>query len=100
MSKHTPGRWRVCSPKLNHMIADENGNTLATIKGSRIASIDEAHRANARLMASAPALLTACTRARDYLSTIPESAAGGDDDAVALCRVLDAAIAVATGETK
>ena len=52
------------------------------------------------LTIAAPRLLEACTRARDYLSTIPESAAGGDDDAVALCRVLYEAIKAAIGETK
>jgi len=40
-----------------------------------------------------PDLLAAVRSARDYLSCIPESAAGGDDDAVRIARQCDAALA-------
>ena len=49
-------------------------------------------RADARLIEA----LRAC---RDYLSTIPESAAGGDDDAVALCRRVSRVLADAGAES-
>jgi hypothetical protein len=49
--------------------------------------------ANARLIAAAPDLHRLAIAARDYLSGIPETAAGGDDAAVALARQIDRLIA-------
>lgn len=43
-------------------------------------------------------LLEALQACRDYLSSIPESAAGGDDDAVRLVRDAETAIKAAKGE--
>jgi len=97
MSKFTPGPWHTYKLTKHWGIYEQNGTSIAKV-GTGYGVWAEIREANARLIASAPRLLEACTRARDYLSTIPESAAGGDDDAVALCRVLDEAIKAATGE--
>lgn len=47
----------------------------------------------ARRIAAAPDMETALRMCRDYLSCIPESAAGGDDDAVYLARIASEALA-------
>ncbi len=54
--------------------------------------------ANARLIAAAPDLFVALQAAAEYLDGIPESAAGGDDDAVRIARNAFAALVKARGE--
>ena len=50
----------------------------------------------ARLIVAAPELLLMLNIVTDYLDCIPESAAGGDDEAVQLVRQCRATIAKAT----
>ena len=50
-----------------------------------------------RLVAASTELLDLAHSARDYLSGIPETAAGGDDGAVALTRALTAVLARVNG---
>jgi hypothetical protein len=52
-----------------------------------------------RLVHAAPDMLAELRAARDYLSCIPEAAAGGDDIAVWLTKRIDAVIEKATGES-
>jgi hypothetical protein len=59
---------------------------------------ESAHKERDRRAGLHSELLAELRAARDYLSCIPESAAGGDDDAVRLTKRLDAVIAKATGE--
>ena len=90
MSKYTPGPWILNSEK------------SSVWKGERIIAAITLGRpktgADARLIAAAPELLAELRAARDYLSCIPESTAGGDDDAGRLVKRIDALIAKATGE--
>lgn len=53
----------------------------------------------ARIHGEGARLLAALIARRDYLSCIPESAAGGDDDAVRLAKLATAAIAAAEGRS-
>lgn len=62
MSKHTQGTWRADKNGVNHGIYDEDGNKIATIKGSSIPSLDERPAANARR-------IVACWNACEGLST-------------------------------
>jgi hypothetical protein len=101
MSKHTPGPWAIDwnVSRLDVFSADA-ATLVATIRRSALsAAIDDAAKADARLIAAAPELLAELRAARDYLSCIPESAAGGDDDAGRLVKRIDALIAKATGGT-
>ena len=50
-----------------------------------------------RLERAAPELVALVREARDYLSGIPETAAGGDDEAVSLTRKLDTLLASIEG---
>lgn len=102
MSKHTPGPW-----------VRKNGNpTFVPLRAHHceklgfsigFVSLDDNDgcgepAANARLIAAAPELLEALKDCSEYLSDIPESAVGGDDEAGRINRRAIAAIAKATGE--
>lgn len=50
------------------------------------------------MWSAAPDLYTALQAAFEYLDAIPESAAGGDDEAVRIARQARAALAKARGE--
>jgi hypothetical protein len=50
------------------------------------------------LVAAAPALYVVLREVFEYLDAIPESAAGGDDDAVRLARNARAALDMAEGK--
>jgi len=56
------------------------------------------HMARFRLERAAPELAALVREARDYLSGIPETAAGGDDEAAALTRKLDTVLARIDGD--
>jgi hypothetical protein len=59
----------------------------------------EADRKRYAMQSAAPALCEALQACRDYLDAIPESAAGGDDEAISLVRKADAVLAKARGES-
>lgn len=96
-SKHTPGPWTVGVDEQDHgrpYVKDAEGYVVCALIFEPGTGEPEA---NARLIAAAPDLLEALRACHDYLSCIPESAAGGDDDAVGLTRRAAAAISKATG---
>lgn len=103
MTGHSSGKWRVVIVKGSYKrpaLVMTGDKVVASCLGDQLSpdatSIGEA-TANARLISAAPEMLAALIAARDYLSCIPESAAGDDDDAMRLCRDAGAAIAKATG---
>lgn len=101
-TKHTPGPWataggstgRYRTPTIEVRALTGGGvsQCIATVTSIAVG------QANARLIAAAPELLEALRAARDYLSCIPESAAGGDDEAARLARLASSAIRKATGD--
>ena len=105
MSAHTPGPWTIGAPHkkaANIPVLGCGRPRVATVYSIRFADSpepDEECAANARLIAAAPDLLHLLTQMRDYMSDIPESAVGGDDYAISLCRKASAAIAKAEGKS-
>ena len=99
-TKHTPGPWALDWNVARIDVFSADAATLvATVRRSTLSqAIDEAARANARLIAAAPGLYDALREVFEYLDAIPESAVGGDDDAVWLARKARAAIAKAEGK--
>jgi len=102
MSKHTPGTWRASfkTNRTNNLgIYTDAGLLLATVEVHQLADkqVMERRKQDARLMAAGPALLKALQACADYMSCIPESAAGGDDDAARIYRDARAAIGAAEG---
>ncbi len=96
MSKPTPGPWMAYLEHEGGPLIVGAGTHCTVALMYQPPAGDKA--ANASLIAAAPLMLEALEKARDYLSCIPESAAGGDDDAVRLCREIEAAIRAARGE--
>ena len=96
MSNHTPGPWAHTGVIVYASSDSAIQNPLATIHGGP--SRPECMY-NAKVIATAPELLAALQLCMEYLDCIPESAAGGDDDARRLVMIARAAIAKATGET-
>jgi len=90
--QHTPGPWEFFNvpPGCGVMNRDSDIAHCSGFNSSRSRSEE---LANARLIAAAPELLDMARDTRDYLSGIPESAAGGDDAAMDLVRRLDALLA-------
>jgi hypothetical protein len=95
-TKFTQGPWRIGTPPPN------GEQTIGTTQGLMVAVAttggDTPTLSNARLIAAAPALFSALQAAAEYLDGIPESAVGGDDDAVRIARNAFAALAKARGE--
>jgi hypothetical protein len=89
-AKHTPGPWMVHPLDRRAVVGRDGDSAIADVHTWR--DMDDA-----LLIAAAPDLLEALRLCRDYLSCIPESAAGGDDEAVRLERAASALIAQATG---
>ncbi len=95
MSKRTKGKWTVGKEEAEtgdtSIVCGELTWGIATVYGTG----NEQARANARLIAAAPALLEACERvsklADDILTQKPESTF-----AIRLHQIIDAAIAQAT----
>ena len=99
MSAHTAGPWEWRGDKL---IAVGDSTTVidfAPYDGMWFSGFDDVEAANRGIIAAAPDLLHLLTQMRDYMSDIPESAVGGDDYAVSLCRKAGVAIAKATGKS-
>lgn len=98
----TPGPWAVTTVGSCHAIhpaaSHNERDDICRITphnyhpNGLLAAKSEA-AANALLIAAAPELHDLARAARDYLSGIPETAAGGDDAAVRLTRDLDAILA-------
>ena len=90
---YTPGPWTCAKPTRlkQNCISSESGPVAITSSSSEVSR--DTNLANARLIAAAPELHDLARAARDYLSGIPETAAGGDDAAVKLTRDLDAILA-------
>ena len=96
MSKHTPGPWHHTGREFND-VRDSDDELVAVALHLRVGqperSIHEAE-ANARLIAAAPDLLEAAQQVLSHKR--------GEDDWLILavhCRVLEAAIAKATGQS-
>lgn len=80
--------WRIV-PMVNSLsiVVDEENREVCRVMPKQ-----------ATLIAAAPKLLEALRRCADYLDCIPESAAGGDDEAGRLTREARRSIAQATEE--
>ena len=95
-NKHAPGPWRVGGDDASTVIG-ETGNVVAECCGYSDRATDAYQRrkggreSNARLIAAAPELLAACTRALGFVDSMP------DNDNVGLADCLRAAIAKAEG---
>lgn len=97
MSAHTPGPWFMSTTfGQQGLIGPKDYSPVASVTGYY--TLHGQTEANARLIAAAPELLNILRKCRDYLSCIPESSAGGDDDAVMLAQEASSVIAKATGE--
>lgn len=108
MDKHTPGPWNY-APILSASESDRGW--LVAVTGARIADVWPMNdkrgnysleaEANCRLIAAAPDLLASLRECCDYLSWgIPESAVGGDDEAIRLTRRASEAIRKAEGRNE
>lgn len=104
-SKHTPGPWRICIRNGYLRVEADQGKAWNNPTICDLAEFDNA-KANARLIAAAPELLTATKECADALANIINAAGNGQpysvDDLVKLfadIRCLgDEAVAKATGE--
>lgn len=98
----TPGPWRLNRGAVLTVEADGHVGPIAELR-SRLdfAGMDprvaETREANARLVEAAPNLFDVLRDCFEYLDCIPESAVGGDDEAVALARRARAALEAAAG---
>ena len=82
--KHTPGPWELRQSSRGYWFIDhEHGGESYTLTKLE----DLTSEADARLIAAAPDLHAALQLCYEYLDGIPESAAGGDDEAVRLARI-------------
>lgn len=103
MSKHTPGPWLIAAGTTVYAL-NAHGYNRFSAQAQRGHTSDkwptdeEELEANARLIAAAPELLEALKDCSEYLSDIPESAVGGDDEAGRINRRAIAAIRKATGQ--
>ena len=93
MSTHTTGPWYAEAV---------NGSTIGywavlDSDGYTICNPSPMGRANASLIQAAPDLLDALRACAEYLGCIPETAAGGDDEAMRLTRLASDVLARATG---
>jgi hypothetical protein len=74
MSNHTPGPWRVHGDM--HIVTDEDRKNVAMVYETRDFSCAPGRSvmdANARLIASAPYLLQACTVALEHVAELQEA---------------------------
>jgi len=97
MSNYTPGPWRHEPHQASHgdkiAVVDAIGRILALIPGHKATD-----KANAQLIAAAPELLEALQYAREELAMRIEEDGGTEYSVAKGCRILDAAIAKATGK--
>lgn len=108
MSAHTPGPWEIDHDSTGLIVMAENrpvcihsqqyrDSPLYSEEQAEEVPCDDEVLANGLLIVAAPDLLAALQACADYLDCIPESAAGGDDEALRLCKQARAAIARAEG---
>ncbi len=93
----TPSPWAVVNSRKEFIVTGNDGLYDVAIVRNIGNHGNHGNLANAQLIAAAPDLLAALKECADYLSCIPESAAGGDDDAVRLQRMAMTAIKRAEG---
>lgn len=103
MSTHTKGPWQAMPRfqdhiEVRHSCPREGAASRVVARVTVRSTWENEQTANARLVAAAPDLLDALQAAFEYLDMIPESAAGGCDEAVRIARKARAAIAKATGK--
>lgn len=96
MNKHTKGPWKHMDYVWYSSPYSDGYACIHAPKRGRIAMASR--RADADLIAAAPDLLEVLRACHGYLSCIPESAAGGDDEAIQLTRRAAAVIAKAEGQ--
>jgi len=112
-TKHTPGPWRAVDHGPSHspwaaiairpvVLGAIAQLTIGRVvkhgigdRGQRLATQED--KANAAIMEAAPELLAVLRRAFEYLDNIPETSAGGDDEAVLIARAAKAVIKQAMG---
>lgn len=96
-TKYTPGPWEWGLDYYGLYSADGSDVlSYGNYEGMWL-SYGQSREANARLIAAAPEMVESLRELRDYVSCIPESAAGGDDVAIALTRKADALLARING---
>jgi hypothetical protein len=98
MNKHTPGPWRYSTGKTEALVVDRDGFTVMELRTTFNTTSHRDIEANARLIASAPELLSALSvllkRASLFLDTSPTHDGLANVDAIVSARV---AIEKATG---
>jgi hypothetical protein len=104
MSKHTPGPWRAVNAyeRIEIVGPVDSGAIIARMCDHGIlADGPDQTEANARRIVSVvnshDDLLAALEEAADYLECIPESSAGGDDEAIRICKKARALLAKVNG---
>lgn len=91
MNKHTPGPWAY-EVNDNGTVITKDGYSIASTFGSRVITGDELpHKANAALIAAAPAMLESLRKALDALLDQDRYNANAVD-------AIEEAISLATGE--
>ncbi len=97
-TNHTPGPWThigttnaAGTPIPGEVVSASAGATVCVVPHARPMAIERL-TADAVLIAAAPEMLSALRRAFEYLDNIPETSAGGDDEAVEIARAAKAAI--------
>jgi len=104
-TKHTPGPWKLEDGPLGRYIyADSYVGPVACMYSrldlpGHCPEVAEQRNANAQIVVTAPDLLDVLRLAFEYLDNIPETAAGGDDEAVRIARAAKKVIAQAEGRT-
>jgi len=81
---HTPGPWRV-DPDDDFRVVDAQDCTISRTDFINLVEEHDWQIANARLIAAAPELLTACRLAGEKLSSVTQPGESGWD-AVSACR--------------
>ena len=95
---HSAGPWDfVAEPGQMVLVYSGNDETMIA-EVNALYDNDAETLANARLIAAAPSMLDALRDCFEYLDGIPESATGGDDDAVNLASRARKALDLATGK--
>src|SRR5690349_20567172 len=99
MSGHTKGEWRLNGNGV-HITHGNVGTCVACAYDPEHPSqLTEECRANARLIAAAPDLLSACELALKRIDPNPDAGTALEEWAAEACYALSAAIAKATGAT-
>lgn len=93
-TKHTPGPWIHTGNTIYAASDTAIAHPIATVKcGPSMPNCMD----NAKMLAAAPGLYAALRACAEYLACIPETAAGGDDEALLLTRMALATLAKVEG---